>query len=276
MEQQQNPTNHQNNSEGKQNNNSPIAPITGTSLAIILFALGAAILGWLIHDYIPLGERGKLFTESVFSLAIAIVVIIQAGIYFRQAKALDAQMKIAGDSLIIGNRSLVSVSVDSDRIEFRPICVYLENVGRVPAFEIDVAVEMIAFTDPKYGNYPDFRAAVCETIQESYGSLSLQPGNPWLFLSIDLRKHFSKNEITLMAQQSMPLGLRGYVTWQDDFKGQPRQRTNFSFDYKRRSVVFPVANTSETEEQWIPTDPRSWDEVVEQVRRDEEKTKSEA
>jgi hypothetical protein len=248
-----------------------IPPATGVALAVIVFLVFGSLTFLAVHHYIPdNAKRAEVFLASMFSLAIVIVVIIQAGIYFKQSKALDAQLRVAGDALIIGNRSLISVSVESNMIEIRPIYVYLENVGRVPASDIEISVEMIGFADPKYANYPNFRPLVHETIVKNYGPVHLQPGHPQLFLSIDPSKHLSKNEITLIRQQSLPFGMRGYVTWKDGFENQPTQQTNFAFEYKVRGIIFTISGEHETEEQWIPSDPRQWNDMAQRLIRETE------
>src|SRR5713226_8488813 len=57
--------------------------------------------------------RIKFGVESFFSLLVLAVVIIQASIYYRQAKALDAQLKISDDTFKLLERpSLGIISVE--------------------------------------------------------------------------------------------------------------------------------------------------------------------
>ncbi len=261
MEQPNNSNGHSGNSDRDKRE---FSVASGVSSAIIVFLLFGSLIFLIAHDYIPdNAKRAEVLLASMFSLAIVIVVIIQAGIYSRQAKALDAQMKIAGDSLIVGNCALINVAVESNVILIRPICVYLENVGKVPAFEIDIAVELLAYSDTA----TKCRAVVSESIENSYGPMHLQPGNPQIFLRLRAEEYFSKEEVKAIMRHDMSLGIRGYVSWRDGFEGQPRQKTNFSFDYDVRSMVYGFDMKGETEEQWIPSHPGSWDEIAERARQ---------
>jgi hypothetical protein len=265
MKQQDNGQSHTDDAYGNKQENEVIPPVTGIALAIILFLLCGALIFLAVHDYIPdNAKRAEVFLASMFSLAVIIVVIIQAGIYFRQARVLDAQLRLAGDALIIGNRSLISVSVESNIVWIRPICIYLENVGRVPASEIDIRLEILAYNDTR---------VIYEQIEENYGQVHLQPGSAQLFLNIKLWNYLPNpsRDAAVQLQGMKQIGLRGCVTWQDGFESQPRQRTNFCFDYERRSIIFPISMDGETEERWIPSDPRSWDDIVEQATRNKEK-----
>jgi hypothetical protein len=87
MQQQQNRPSGGNDDNGNETKTTWIAV---ASTAVLVFIIIVPGLGILIHDRIPdTAKAFEVFVASVFSLALVIVVIIQAGIYFRQAKALD-------------------------------------------------------------------------------------------------------------------------------------------------------------------------------------------
>src|ERR1051326_8278406 len=133
---------HQNTENGQYESSGKDKGEKGKTLLVTLIAFavgvaGIALIGWAVACWIPLGKRGEVFAQSALSFAILIAVAVQVYVYFRQAD-------IAGDALIIGNRSLVSVGIESNMIQTGVVKIYLENVGRVPAFEIDIAVEILA------------------------------------------------------------------------------------------------------------------------------------
>src|SRR6185369_1057471 len=71
-------------------------PITIISLGIIAFLLVIGFWWIFLGDHIPdHAKRAEVWVQSLLSTAIFIVVAIQACIYFRQAKALDRQVRHA-------------------------------------------------------------------------------------------------------------------------------------------------------------------------------------
>lgn len=137
---QENP--HPNPNTGDSNGDEKQSQITGISIAIIVFLLGGFFLWLGIHSYIPdRTESNKLFVESMFSLALVIVVIIQAGIYFRQAKALDAQLELSRNAVKYSEAAYVTVDVAEMLKKLtvgKPILslVRFVNSGNTPAYDL--------------------------------------------------------------------------------------------------------------------------------------------
>lgn len=120
-----------------------IPPITGTAIAVWAFVIGGGFLWFFLHSYISeTSEAIKLWVESIFSLALVIVVIIQALIYFRQAKALDKSLEIARESMVYAQRAYVSVTDVS--LEGFPgggvFHLKIENSGNTPAYDAEIFI----------------------------------------------------------------------------------------------------------------------------------------
>jgi hypothetical protein len=130
--------------------------LTGIASAAILFFIIVSFgIGVVVTDYITDGgERTKVIFESLFSLAIVIAVAIQTGLYFRQAKVLDAQLtesmefraqteRSAGLDRKIAryaNRAYViakmrGTSKEPSFLQFR---LRIENSGHTPATKVRV------------------------------------------------------------------------------------------------------------------------------------------
>jgi len=249
MEQPQNPNNHQNNRDGKQSNNSPITPITGTLLSLTLYVLGVAILGWLIHDYIPLGERGKLFTESVFSLAIVIVVIIQARIYFRQARALDAQLEETRKATRYGQSAYITVkSIGLTKFNIGELIeaqVVFVNTGNTPAYQVD------SFTKGGMRREP-FTFSISDLVKESpddgIKSGGILGARQDTYTQI-VKSRALLTDIGIEREKHLPYHVWGVVFYTDIFKR--RRWTQFCFQRRPGETGFNlgISDANKTSDQ---------------------------
>ena len=72
----------------------PLWSVTGTSIAIWIFLIVLFFVWIFLPDYVPdRADRAQVFLESMFSLAIVIVVVVHAVMYYKQARAMDAQVQ---------------------------------------------------------------------------------------------------------------------------------------------------------------------------------------
>src|ERR1041385_9243884 len=131
------------------------------SLSIIVFLL--LIWFWWVYlgDHIPdQAKRAEVWVQSLLSTAILIVVAIQACIYFRQAIALDRQVrhsarqsrmareqiKIAGDSLINTARAYGGVAkIFFTGAESNTVFIEVQNVGHVPAERVKLSFDAVVY-----------------------------------------------------------------------------------------------------------------------------------
>jgi hypothetical protein len=114
--------------------------ITRISIAVWIFIAGFFLLRLYIYDHVPSDpDRTKVLIESMFSLALGIVIAMQAAIYFRQAKILDAQLDIAQKNLIYAHRAYVAVVRGNylDNFE-RGFQLVIANSGNSPAKNVFV------------------------------------------------------------------------------------------------------------------------------------------
>lgn len=136
--------------------------ITGIAIAIWVFVLGFFLLRLYIYDHIPTDpERTKVLIESMFSLALGIVVAMQAAIYFRQAKALDAQLKLSNDTFKLLERPSLGVrgaSIHTLQPGKRVIVkVEYQNSGHLPARAVASEHGVAVYPKPAKDMCPEFR-----------------------------------------------------------------------------------------------------------------------
>ncbi|HVS80405.1 MAG TPA: hypothetical protein VHE60_01565 [Pyrinomonadaceae bacterium] len=139
MQQEQRGENETDNDRNDQERGA-VSPFTGTAIAFWVFVILGAVLWVVIHDNIAdLARSFEVFIASIFSLALVIVIVIQAAIYFRQAKALDAQLDIARRNLVYAHRAYVTV-VDGNPFEGfeRGFRLEIGNTGNSPAKNVSV------------------------------------------------------------------------------------------------------------------------------------------
>jgi hypothetical protein len=214
--------------------------ITRIAIAVWVFVLGFFLLRLYIYDHIPTDpERTKVLVESMFSLALGIVIAMQAAIYFRQAKALDAQQKImqrqhedAGLFFRVAQQSYVGVHSIADR-DVNPfekmILIKLENTGRVPADEIRVRIHLDWTLVDKKAKTPTVRDGFGEVIDKYYGRTKLFPGRLKIEIPLPYSDHFSGDEITLIMNGQILLSVWGRIIYKDGFGDG--NKTEFSFHH---------------------------------------------
>lgn len=155
MAQEQRIENRNDNKERKdpQTERKPIWTITGTAIAIQVFLISLFFLWVFIPDYVQdRSDAAQVFIESMFSLAIVIVVVVHAMMYYKQARAMDAQVqqteraiKAAEDNVetvektsIYANRAYVTAKIRSvtsvtKRLDTFLMRLRIENSGNTPA-----------------------------------------------------------------------------------------------------------------------------------------------
>ena len=160
MQQEQNSenTNNNNKRENQQANVRLIWSVSSTATAIHVFLLGVFLLSIFLPDYVPdRADRAKVFIESMFSLAIVVVVVVHAMMYFKQAKAMDAQVqqseravKAAENNVetvektaIYANRAYVVAKIRDvgNAKEFLGFRLRIENSGNTPANKVIVSYD---------------------------------------------------------------------------------------------------------------------------------------
>jgi len=191
-------------------------------------------------------ERVKFWTESFLSAFVLAAIIVQAYVYFRQRdemqrqreamreqlEAVREQTKVIDKSLVISTRAYVGVhSVSLKRDDPQVVTIKIENIGHLPAEDVEIAVDLIGIMpDDWVKRYPALQVFYRHKLRESYGSTKLFKGNLQIMYPITLSSHFSKEEIPLLVQGQAILGLGGHIDYTDGFHSE-RQRTEFNFLY---------------------------------------------
>jgi hypothetical protein len=232
MQQKQSSENEADNNRNNQEPGAAISRITGTAIAIWIFVAGGAILWVAVHDNVADTTKSfEVFIASIFSLALVIVVVIQAGIYFKQARAMDAQQEIMGTSLRVSQQSYVGVHSIADRElsdgRGKIILIKIENIGNVPADEIRVRIHFdwaLFLTDlqsPTVGLGED-----C-VIDRNFGRTKLFKGKLKIEIPIPYKSRLSKDEFDLLMAGRIFLTVWGHIVYKDGFGDG--NKTEFSF-----------------------------------------------
>lgn len=181
--------------------------------------------------------------QALTSLAILAVIIVQACIYHKQRKLMQRQLlamrrglgqtrniikatnesvEIARRSLRIGTRAYVTIhSIEAD-LKARRIFIAFENIGRVPAENLKIFLEMAT-------SIPKVRKWFTTKLDRNYGVNSLSPGNFKAEFGIEIEQYLTTAEISLVSKQEGFLTVFGYAEYDDGF--ETGQRSHFALTY---------------------------------------------
>ena len=144
--------------------------VSSTATAIWLFLIGVFFLWIFLPDYVPdRADRAKVFIESIFSLGIVIVVVVHAIMYYKQAKAMDAQVqqseraiKAAENNVetvektaVYANRAYVVAKIRGAGREWPQLRLRIQNTGNTPANNVIVAYACGLREEPPHREWPD-------------------------------------------------------------------------------------------------------------------------
>lgn len=215
--------------------------VTGIAIAIWFFLGGLFLLRLYIYDHIPTDPgRTAVLVESMFSLAIVIVVVVHAVMYLRQAKAMDAQLRVSDTSLVTSNQAYVGIhSIEDHNLsDGRAILMKLENIGRVPADNISISMYLSGLLIDREVIKKDVRDKFVHDINEYFGRTKLFPGSLKIEIVIPYDKYVFAAERVLNDKGDMAFHLWGKIIYNDGFgKGK---ETEFSF-YRSRAGRWLVA-----------------------------------
>jgi|ERR1051325_1343473 hypothetical protein len=236
MAQQQRIDNHDNNKQrqDQQAERKPIWTITGTATAIQIFLIITFLLWAFIPDYITNpSDSAKASIESTFSLAIVIVVIVHAMMYYKQAKAMDAQLELSGTALITSNQAYVGIHsiANTETASGKVILITLENIGRVPADEIRINIHLSGLLLDREVIRDGVRPEFSEHVNEHFGRTKLFPGNLKIEIALPYEKYVSDAEYAFIKNNWMALYVWGKIVYKDGFGDG--KITEFSFHYSK-------------------------------------------
>lgn len=264
MQQKQSVENGQQN-DGDDQDARPFRSCTMICVAFWAYVLVAALLWVVIHDNITEpGKSFEVFIASAFSLAIVIVVIIHAYMYFRQAVALDSQLAQTKRGLEITERAYVgvgSIALASTRNqevakrEMQDLILTIENSGRLPADQIFVKVAIIIL--------------VPQSVQAKMpNSLMRYYFDEW-YWNFKTTKLFRGN-VNFEIRVPIP-DRRSAIEWSRVSGGHARCITQIRIDYSDGFRTQRADYAFRFEGQWIPwwawTSDNGDDRVAEEIGR---------
>jgi hypothetical protein len=198
-----------------------IPPVTGIAIAVWIFLVGALVLRVFINAYISdNSESAKVWVESIFSLALVIVVVIQALIYSRQAKTLDAQEKIMSQNMMYSQRAYVAVpkggAHTANKIVYFSLTVV--NSGKTPANNVRIGYRVQFSKKEPTGKIEN------ESLEWTHIGV-ITPGGDFIQSAESARA--TLEESALLSADRLYSYCRGIIYYEDIFR--ETQHTTFCF-----------------------------------------------
>lgn len=171
----------------------------------------------------------------------------------RQERAMRDQVKVMSDALVIGHAAYVSIhSVESEMKTGAPIAIRIENVGKVPAEEIEIHIDLVCAIKPSTMNTPNKAHPIWYTRTQHFGRMKLFCGDFKIPILMSANTMFFSEELDLIVKNHIAVVMRGRIGWQDGFQ-QGRQEVEFAFFY--------VHNAHSEKDEWLPSSPATWDNI---------------
>lgn len=161
----------------QQTNRKPIWTVTGTAAAIQIFLITSFFLCLFIRDYVDPKNVAAVFIESEFSLAIVIVVVVHAIMYYKQAKVMEAQLQITNRTFDLLERPSLGVK-DAYIVKMEigmkiVVVVEYQNGGHLPARSVRALSGTAIMNNPAEGSCPDFRLRLRQDTIESRDCIAI-------------------------------------------------------------------------------------------------------
>jgi len=254
--------------ENKQANGKPIWSTTGTALAIQIFLIILFLLWVFIPDYVTNpSDAAKAFLESMFSLAIVIVVIVHAMMYYQQAEAMNAQLGATQETITqnrhaleISERAYLGIHSIDGNIEIGRILINIENLGKLPATDIEVSFEgeatiprqyvTEAYKTPPWKSYIGGLRLTWQ-LPIDYGNTQLLAGHFPLSLPISLDRRLNRSEREAVKNGRGKLIFSGRIRYHDGFRGD--HETVFAFQFSKdedRWIHYPIGTPGQVWAKW--------------------------
>lgn len=195
---------------------------------------GLLVLLLILTFALPAG-RILFFTGSMLSLVTLVVIAMQSLIYSGQWKAMNEalaeakrQTEIAGASFTINSQAYVCVHDARLDLETATIFVLFENLGKIPAEDISVEIEMNLKIPEAIGKGNAHRKDSYE-----WGALiQLFSGQLKLELRIPPEKWLTIEQHPFLNDDRAKLTLNGTLTFYDGFLPREPKRTHFALRYR--------------------------------------------
>lgn len=256
MQQNQSPDHdEQMSKEDQGDSGTVISRRTGIAIAIWVFILAGGLMAYVSAFYVnEHSVRVNFFVGSLFSIAAVIVVVIQAVIYDRQAKALDAQLKIserlattALRQFEITDRPWLAVDIElispltfDEQGGYLTFRIFAKNVGRSLAINATVNTKIVIpiFSGELSGQVIAEQLRVCQTVDSRFMSYAVFPEQT--FVS-DRGFRLGQQELEqsrIMNTDAVEIYLVGCVDYQ--FSGhEAHHQTRFVYQVQRAEAADP-------------------------------------
>jgi len=178
----------------------------------------------------------------------------QAEIMRKQAKSMD-------QSVVFGLRAYLGIHSVGINLETKRFYLQVENIGKVPASDIKVSVEIEVIIargcitkeyKPSRWSGPNAVNILTVPLEYDYGKTKLFPGNLKIKIVESLSEWFTDGEISWVRQGDARMIIRGNISFEDGFNKD--KNSPFALRYSARA------------ECWLPHPILS----PEEERRDEE------
>lgn len=171
--------------------------------------------------------RIAFMAQNTLNLLIFVAVLVQASIYYAQAKIMENSLKISQQSYV-GVHS-IGINLAKNRFSLR-----IENIGKVPATNVRVDAEIVV-TVPN-------EQSLKQPIKREYGETSqLMRGNLNIKIRIPLQPWLSEPQTRLIEEGVAQVAVKGTVIWDDEF--EKWKHSEFAFSYL----------VEDDQAQWIPS-----------------------
>lgn len=229
-------------------------------------AIGGAGFWWLLwtsHAFVNVVEGHTFLISGTLTLALLIVALVQACVYWSQRGIMRGQWeamlqalgeakeqtRIAGDSLVISTRSYVGLHSITLDPETKTVSIKIENIGHAPADHIEVFIEMLtSMPDDVVARNERVRAWQRIDQRRGFGEMQLFPGNLQIMIPVRLKAKLSDDELNLVLNGHGTLITRGVIDYADGFGSQ---KTRFFFLYEASGNA------------WTADAPESWADIFE-------------
>ena len=205
-------------------------------IAVWSYVFIVAGLWVVIHDNVPnVAKSFEIFIASAFSLAIVIVVIIHACMYYRQAEAMTTAQLHSEKVLKISERAYVGIHSIEQQLHphERDIMLRIENIGRLPASQVTVRVDVIMLT-------PD-EVTVSGNWWQDFQRTNLFRGNLKLEMPIPISKKFNIAQLQRVFAGKARLITQVRIEYRDGFRDTEPRRSDYAFRFEgARWLSWPV------------------------------------
>jgi len=220
--------------------------------------IGGALLGVLIIGavarWLPdMKDRMKFFADSSLSWLIFVIVAVQAYIYGKQWKVMDKQV-VFGLRAYVGVKDISDIDFNNKRISF-----HIENIGKVPAKDINVSIEVEVRIPEKWADgqskqppwvrLANLSQSLTWKANHDYGRIRLSPGSFGLAIPVSL-SWLSNGHMLLIWEDKAEIFFRGNIGFHDGF--HRGKNSPFSFRYIRRQeawITHPILTRADIEEK---------------------------